>query len=81
MSSCLLGILSRTVGYWLVGLPAMLLLAFAVHLQGAGIWIGLSTGFAATAVLLRRRFGLGVSQATWPVAISSGQGKAYSARR
>lgn len=50
------GLRATAVGYWLVGLPAMLLLAFPAHLRGPGVWIGLSAGFATTAVLLLRRF-------------------------
>ena len=45
-----------SIGYWAVGLPTMQLLAFPAHLQGPGVWIGLSVGFATTAVLLLRRF-------------------------
>ena len=50
------GLRVTSVGYWMVGLPPMLLLAFPLHLHGAGVWIGLSTGFATTAALLLRRF-------------------------
>ncbi|WP_232070664.1 MATE family efflux transporter [Mycobacterium lacus] len=50
------GLRATSAGYWLVGLPAMLLLAFPAHLHGAGVWIGLSTGFAVAAALLLRRF-------------------------
>lgn len=50
------GLRATSIGYWVVGLPAMLLLAFPAHLHGPGVWIGLSTGFATTAVLLLRRF-------------------------
>lgn len=44
------------VGYWGVGVPAMLICAFALHLDGAGVWIGLCLGFGATAALLLRKF-------------------------
>ncbi|MFG2970269.1 MATE family efflux transporter [Streptomyces sp. NPDC048288] len=44
------------VGYWLIGLPAAALLGFAAGLDTLGIWLGLLTGLAATAVLLLRRF-------------------------
>jgi multidrug resistance protein, MATE family len=50
------GIRATAIGYWAVGLSAIMLFAFPAHLQGAGVWIGLSTGFATTAVLLLRRF-------------------------
>nr|WP_292976646.1 MATE family efflux transporter [Mycobacterium sp.] len=57
-----------SIGYWMVGLPTMLLLAFPAHLHGPGVWIGLSTGFAATAVLLLRRFHRDLPQTVWPAA-------------
>lgn len=50
------GLRATSIGYWVVGLPAMLLLAFPAHLQGPGVWMGLSTGFTVTAMLLLRRF-------------------------
>ncbi|MEU7153180.1 MATE family efflux transporter [Streptomyces sp. NPDC045456] len=45
------------VGYWAVGLPAAWLLGFAAGLHTLGIWLGLLTGLATTAVLLLRRYG------------------------
>lgn len=42
------------IGYWAVGLPAFWLLAYALNLETLGIWLGLLTGLATTAVLLRR---------------------------
>ncbi|OBK35182.1 MATE family efflux transporter [Mycobacterium sp. 1245111.1] len=50
------GLRATSIGYWAVGLPAMLLFAYPAHLHGPGIWLGLSAGFATTAVLLWRRF-------------------------
>lgn len=44
------------VGYWLVGLPTALLLAFPVGLGAAGVWWGLTAGLAATAALMLRRY-------------------------
>ncbi|MFI9045498.1 MATE family efflux transporter [Streptomyces sp. NPDC053427] len=44
------------IGYWLVGLPAAWLFAYALHLDTLGIWLGLLTGLAVTAVLLLRRY-------------------------
>ncbi|MFI6765924.1 MATE family efflux transporter [Streptomyces sp. NPDC050355] len=44
------------VGYWAVGLPAAWLLAYPLHLDTLGIWLGLLTGLATTAVLLLRRY-------------------------
>jgi MATE family multidrug resistance protein len=45
------------VGYWLVGLPASWLLGYAAGLHTVGIWLGLLTGLAATAIMLLRRYG------------------------
>ncbi|MFE3255246.1 MATE family efflux transporter [Nocardia sp. NPDC059229] len=44
------------VGYWGVGLPTAMLLAFPVHLGAAGMWWGLTAGLATTAALMLRRF-------------------------
>ncbi|MER7792874.1 MATE family efflux transporter [Streptomyces sp. NPDC097640] len=44
------------IGYWTVGLPAAWLLAYPVHLDILGIWLGLLIGLAATAMLLLRRY-------------------------
>ncbi|MGO4458977.1 MATE family efflux transporter [Streptomyces sp. M-16] len=44
------------VGYWAVGLPASWILAYAGGLDTLGIWLGLLTGLATTAVLLLRRY-------------------------
>jgi MATE family multidrug resistance protein len=51
-------------GYWGVGLPLGVLLAFYVGLKGQGIWIGLAFGLAAVSALMlvrwlnRERYGL-----------------------
>ncbi len=50
------------VGYWLVGLPAAALLGLAIGLDTLGLWLGLLTGLATTAVLLLRRFNQGLSR-------------------
>ncbi|MFE2547600.1 MATE family efflux transporter [Streptomyces sp. NPDC059355] len=44
------------IGYWAVGLPASWVLAYALGLDTLGIWLGLLTGLATTAVLLLRRY-------------------------
>ncbi|WP_171169645.1 MATE family efflux transporter [Streptomyces sp. I05A-00742] len=44
------------VGYWAVGLPAAWLLGYAAGLDTLGIWLGLLTGLATTAILLLRRY-------------------------
>ncbi|MFF2643175.1 MATE family efflux transporter [Streptomyces niveus] len=50
------------VGYWAVGLPASWLLAHALGLGTLGIWLGLLTGLATTAVLLLRRYAHSLSR-------------------
>lgn len=44
------------LGYWGIGLPLGLLLAFHFGFAGVGIWIGLSSGLAVVAVLLLARW-------------------------
>ncbi|MFE4054789.1 MATE family efflux transporter [Streptomyces sp. NPDC059096] len=44
------------IGYWAIGLPVSWLLAYALDLDTVGIWLGLLTGLAATALLLLRRY-------------------------
>ena len=43
-------------GYWGIGLPLGVLLAFTLGFRGAGIWIGLCTGLAVVAMLLLLRW-------------------------
>jgi MATE family multidrug resistance protein len=50
------GFRASLIGYWAIGVPAMLVLALVLHLDGPGVWIGLSCGFGATAVLLLSKF-------------------------
>jgi MATE family multidrug resistance protein len=42
--------------YWLVGAPACLILAFAFHLRGLGLWIGFVISLAAAATAMSVRF-------------------------
>jgi MATE family multidrug resistance protein len=44
------------IGYWGIGLPLGIFLAFKIGLQGAGIWIGLSAGLAVVAAFLLIRW-------------------------
>ena len=44
------------MGYWGVGLPLGVILAFPLGYKGVGIWIGLSAGLAVVAVLLLTRW-------------------------
>jgi MATE family multidrug resistance protein len=44
------------VGYWAIGAPVGVGLAFFTPLQGRGLWIGLACGLAATSLLLLVRW-------------------------
>ena len=44
------------LGYWGVGMPLGIALAFWAKLEGVGIWIGLSAGLAVVAVLVTVRW-------------------------
>lgn len=44
------------LGYWVVGLPLGVWLAFGTELRGVGIWIGLATGLAVVAGLMLWRW-------------------------
>jgi MATE family multidrug resistance protein len=43
------------VGYWVVGLPSALLLAFSLHLGAVGMWLGITAGLVFIAVALQLR--------------------------
>lgn len=49
------------VGYWLIGLPAAWLFGRLAGWDTVGVWLGLLTGLAATAVLLLRRYNRALS--------------------
>ncbi|MEH0502247.1 MATE family efflux transporter [Streptomyces scabiei] len=51
------------IGYWAIGLPAAWLFAYALNLDAVGIWLGLLTGLAATALLLLRRYSTALAAA------------------
>ncbi|WP_051021271.1 MATE family efflux transporter [Nocardia araoensis] len=44
------------IGYWGVGLPVALVLAYPAGLGAAGVWWGLTAGLATTAILMLRRY-------------------------
>lgn len=54
------------IGYWAIGMPIAVYLGFWTELAGVGIWIGLSGGLIAVALLLTvrwiRREGLGLTR-------------------
>ncbi|MET9951758.1 MATE family efflux transporter [Streptomyces sp. NPDC006339] len=49
------------IGYWLIGLPAAWILGHFTGLDTTGVWLGLITGLAATALLLLRRYHRGLA--------------------
>ena len=44
------------LGYWAIGAPVGVALAFATPLGAIGVWIGLAAGLAVVAVLLMARW-------------------------
>jgi multidrug resistance protein, MATE family len=58
MNDTRLPLLFATISYWLIGFTSACLLGFATTLGAVGIWIGLSAGTAAYAILLILRFRL-----------------------
>jgi MATE family multidrug resistance protein len=48
--------LIAALGYWVIGLPLGVVLAFPLGLGGNGIWIGLAAGLAVVAVLMTVRW-------------------------
>lgn len=50
------GLKASLIGYWLIGLPLALVLAFPAGLGAHGVWWGLSAGLAASAAILWRTF-------------------------
>ncbi|WP_028034823.1 MATE family efflux transporter [Chelativorans sp. J32] len=48
--------LYAALGYWGIGLPLGVILAFPLQYSGVGIWIGLCAGLAVVAVLLLSRW-------------------------
>jgi MATE family multidrug resistance protein len=48
--------LLAAIGYWGIGLPLGVVLAFPLGLGGSGIWTGLFAGLAVVALLLLRRW-------------------------
>jgi MATE family multidrug resistance protein len=47
---------AAAIGYWAIGLPLGVVLAFPLGFAGIGIWIGLATGLAVVAVALIHRW-------------------------
>jgi multidrug resistance protein, MATE family len=58
MNDTRLPLLFATISYWLIGFTSACLLGFTISLGAVGIWIGLSAGTAAYAIMLILRFRL-----------------------
>lgn len=43
-------------GYWGIGLTSSVVLAFPLHLEGRGVWLGLALGLGAVAIALTHRW-------------------------
>ena len=50
------GPIYAAIGYWGIGLPLGVALAFSLDFRGAGIWVGLCAGLAVVAALLLFRW-------------------------
>ena len=48
--------LMAAVGYWIIGLPVGIVLAFWLGFDGLGVWIGLTVGLAAVSAMLIGRW-------------------------
>ncbi len=48
------GLRFSVIGYWAVGLPSALLLAFPLHLGAVGMWLGITFGLLFIAIALQR---------------------------
>jgi MATE family multidrug resistance protein len=71
--------LFAAVGYWGIGLPLGVLLAFHFGMLGNGIWIGLTTGLAVVAGLITARWGMRARIGLIGLAASSaGKGRGVS---
>jgi MATE family multidrug resistance protein len=50
--------LFAAAGYWGIGFPLSVLLAFPLDMEGVGIWIGLAAGLGIVAVLMTARWSM-----------------------
>ena len=46
------------IAYWVIALPIGYILGFTLKMEVVGIWIGLSAGLSAAAIMLNLRFGI-----------------------
>jgi len=50
--------LFAALGYWVIGLPFGVFLAFYLGYEGRGIWIGIAVALAIVAAMMNSRFAL-----------------------
>jgi multidrug resistance protein, MATE family len=60
------------IGYWLIGAPTGLALAFLTPLNGFGLWIGLAVGLTAVATMLLARWRGKERAGFFPAAVPGG---------
>ncbi|WP_433665262.1 ABC transporter substrate-binding protein [Nocardia sp. CA-128927] len=60
------GMQSTLIGYFAIGVPAMVVFGFGLGWQAPGIWLGLCLGFTATAFLVWRRLLRGIADLATP---------------
>jgi multidrug resistance protein, MATE family len=59
-------VVMATIGYWVIGMPVGVLLAFRHGFKGEGIWIGLASGLAFVAITLLIRWIVVTRRIVWP---------------
>jgi len=68
------GLKNTLIGYWVIGIPAMILCGYGLGWHGNGIWLGLCLSFAATSLLLLRCFKVDLTAAN-PLEVPEQRGK------
>ena len=53
---------NTSIGYWVIGIPAMIFCSYGLGWHGNGVWFGLCLSFAVTGLLLLRCFSLELRQ-------------------
>lgn len=61
------GLTNTFIGYWLIGIPAILLCSSWIGWGGQGVWFGLCVSFGTTSLLLWRRFVGDLKELSQPV--------------
>jgi MATE family multidrug resistance protein len=68
------GLKNTLIGYWVIGIPVMILCGYGLGWHGNGIWFGLCLSFAATSLLLLRCFKAELTTAN-PLEVPEQRGK------